>query len=815
MAELRDPLKKLQQGDRFVPAARSFNASIDNTLGRKMHEHDLSVSPAIAGDASALVVRISSTLGVDLAVGSIVGLGDVLYDPATHADEYRYGKASFLGITPTASQAGKFAVLVEPITAAQAADGILARAVVAGIARVQLDVQAGQEDYTRAEVDPSHSSHLNASATGSAQILWRAGGSGLQEATVRLAPPCALNDSPIRRVELKTALTPSSDGSPTTATAHPLTDNGNDTYTVDTTPANELTVIDPTGYRRGRARDPSGDRGSYCWIAMLDDATSGKYEILDMEEIATWCKGVASSSGRFASFSVNNVEPLNGLSPVDSSGEIVTVYNNSTVVRTIQDTTVYFQWSRSRTNSGAWVVGIAPHLARGGHVILTEDMGATVPRQVAVEFYEWYSGNAPDIYNIARDPDGCFSRALSGAFGRVFYDSIQDDYILYYCEQAATRCRVSLNGALSATDTTATVDGVVGLNGQTPSVATVSNPKKLAGCDNAVGIIEFDEDDTNNWILTDVFEATECTVLLNGALTGGTTATVDNVVGANGPSPNPAPSTVYNPEKLCGADNAFGRIRRSPDGWALVSCRHVARVIAFTLTEDMGETTAGQASATINSHYDGSDPGSTTTILDPQGIYPLAESGAKGKAYHDPETGNYIAQECEQSPVATTITCRVNNASGVAYNDATFPVDNVTPIAPADAATPTVASVVNFQNLSADDDTQLIAFKVGSAWWGFLPIPWETIEPITSATYTAATRKLETKTTSALVINKGTESLPSTVVEYTTITSTMTNFQVDTTNLKLQRKNTTLTVVAKDSEDASWTDIHTGDDCSS
>ena len=59
------------------------------------------------------------------------------------------------------------------------------------------------------------------------------------------------------------------------------------------------------------------------------------------------------------------------------------------------------------------------------------------------------------------------------------------------------------------------------------------------------------------------------------------------------------------------------------------------RIVGFTLTEDMGKTTAGEASATVSltwspstESYTGSDVG---TVVDPMGIFADALDGEYGK----------------------------------------------------------------------------------------------------------------------------------------------------------------------------------------
>lgn len=106
---------------------------------------------------------------------------------------------------------------------------------------------------------------------------------------------------------------------------------------------------------------------------------------------------------------------------------------------------------------------------------------------------------------------------------------------------------------------------------------------------------------------------------------------------------------------------------------------------------------------------------------------------------------------------AHAIKCVTNGV--VAYTDTDFTVDGVVTIAPAGAPTPSVTSVKNFLNLPAPNDTELIAFKVGSEWWGVLPIPWETLTAVTNVTYNGTNKRIDETTTTALVVNKSGESV--------------------------------------------------------
>lgn len=71
----------------------------------------------------------------------------------------------------------------------------------------------------------------------------------------------------------------------------------------------------------------------------------------------------------------------------------------------------------------------------------------------------------------------------------------------------------------------------------------------------------------------------------------------------------------------------------SQEEYDIIWMEQYARVIEFTLTENMGYSTASQASANVDSaFFQGISVGSTTTIHDDQDLFPRALSGAKGVA---------------------------------------------------------------------------------------------------------------------------------------------------------------------------------------
>jgi len=103
------------------------------------------------------------------------------------------------------------------------------------------------------------------------------------------------------------------------------------------------------------------------------------------------------------------------------------------------------------------------------------------------------------------------------------------------------------------------------------------------------------------------------------------------------------------------------------ESWDILDLQHVARSINFTLTEDMGYTTAGQASVTVDDYYDGvapSVPYSSIKVYDPQGLHANTRSGAKGKARLDDRSDEYHIVEIERASGYAKVQGTHTNQSG-------------------------------------------------------------------------------------------------------------------------------------------------------
>lgn len=182
-----DPLRDLRPGDRIPTDHTTWNAILAAARAEQRR------SRTGAGDLSqfrqADIVRVQNDSGLDLARNSVVGLAGPIFTPTMSVDAF-LREVTFSVIVPTADHEGRFAVLMEP-----ALDGRIARAWVAGVCQVKIDVS--DSGHTCAEVEAGETNFLVSAESGSAQILWREGDDGYgydtgeQWAIIRFGTACA------------------------------------------------------------------------------------------------------------------------------------------------------------------------------------------------------------------------------------------------------------------------------------------------------------------------------------------------------------------------------------------------------------------------------------------------------------------------------------------------------------------------------------------------------------------------------------------------------------------------------------------------
>ncbi len=184
---MADPLGPLRPGDRLPTSARTWNPILDATRAFKRHEQDRGGKPLTTGRSGDLV-KVFNDSGVDLGRRSVLGIAGPAFLPSEDEDAFLQ-EVSLSGVVPDATHVGKFAILLEP-----AADGRLARAFVAGVVQVRVDVVDPAHQY--ADIDVGETAHLITADAGAARILWREGGeAGVEWAIVRFNPTCGGSDS--------------------------------------------------------------------------------------------------------------------------------------------------------------------------------------------------------------------------------------------------------------------------------------------------------------------------------------------------------------------------------------------------------------------------------------------------------------------------------------------------------------------------------------------------------------------------------------------------------------------------------------------
>ena len=172
-----DTLKKVQPGDPLRIPAATFNTILD--AARDFQQRQRSVSHAARPQIRQPgVVLVRNDSGADLDRFAVVGLDDVLIDPADNLAEFQ-NHIAFSAVVPTVDHAGRWAILQEPL-----ADGAIGQAVAAGVTPVQVDMAS--ESHRHAALDPGESGHLQ-SATSGAEILWVKSGTGVKWAAIRFA----------------------------------------------------------------------------------------------------------------------------------------------------------------------------------------------------------------------------------------------------------------------------------------------------------------------------------------------------------------------------------------------------------------------------------------------------------------------------------------------------------------------------------------------------------------------------------------------------------------------------------------------------
>jgi hypothetical protein len=175
-------VEKVRSGSRLRIRARDWNQIADAANAFAAGQVGQTVDPA-AGPQHGIVVPVHNASGEDRDRFEVLGIKGATFSPLTDLPAFQ-STVVFEGDTPTEpSHVGKFVVLLEPL-----ADDAIGRAIIAGPVAVQISVEDNSQ-ADRADISDGQAEYLATGPSGGAQVLWRAGGTGLQWAYVLLGTP--------------------------------------------------------------------------------------------------------------------------------------------------------------------------------------------------------------------------------------------------------------------------------------------------------------------------------------------------------------------------------------------------------------------------------------------------------------------------------------------------------------------------------------------------------------------------------------------------------------------------------------------------
>ena len=189
-------LRKVRSGDPLVIPAAAYNAFIDAALDFRQRTAHLGQG-AQPSFPQASIVLVRNDSGSNQNRMAVLGVEAPIIDPSANEEEFR-NRVALSCITPAAdTHEGRFVVLAEPI-----ANGKIGRAYAAGVCPVKIDVPDEEHEWRYAEIADGITGNLKVSMQGSATILWRAGGTGVQWAVIRLGQPVPMHVFPVELTQV-------------------------------------------------------------------------------------------------------------------------------------------------------------------------------------------------------------------------------------------------------------------------------------------------------------------------------------------------------------------------------------------------------------------------------------------------------------------------------------------------------------------------------------------------------------------------------------------------------------------------------------
>lgn len=170
-------LKRVRSGEPLLIKAGTWNAFIDAAEDFRNRSRGIAATTTGSTPAGILVQNISDA---DVARFGVLALTEPIISSADNLGEFQ-DRVAMQARAPEAGDAGRWAVLAEPIKAGEC--GI---ATVAGLCQVQVEVTDASHQY--AEMAVGQTDHLVSASSGSARIISKSAATGVVWCVVRLQP---------------------------------------------------------------------------------------------------------------------------------------------------------------------------------------------------------------------------------------------------------------------------------------------------------------------------------------------------------------------------------------------------------------------------------------------------------------------------------------------------------------------------------------------------------------------------------------------------------------------------------------------------
>lgn len=183
---MADDFAPVRPGEDVRFSARTWNAMMKAGRAFLDSEFTTGTSPG-KSFRQADIIKVLNDSGQDLQARSVLGLEEPLFSPGDNLDSF-LRDVTFRAVTPTASHAGKFCVLLDP-----AVNGAVARAYVDGLTHVKVMLDDPGDEC--ADVADGETAYLATGAGGSASLIWFDSvpydDSGARWAIIRFGAGCA------------------------------------------------------------------------------------------------------------------------------------------------------------------------------------------------------------------------------------------------------------------------------------------------------------------------------------------------------------------------------------------------------------------------------------------------------------------------------------------------------------------------------------------------------------------------------------------------------------------------------------------------